>query len=354
MTRSIGQRFRRFLVVAALPWMLMVAPRSAMALSDAERAGARAAAQAGEEAFKAQKWAEAVDYYQRAEAVVHSPVHLLFIGRAEASQGHLVEAREALLKVQRDTLTDASPAAFRQAHEEAGAELSKIDPRIAYVTVTVSGAASADVTVTSDGKPIPSSLLGVPIPMNPGAHQLQASLGDRRSETITVTLAEGGRQAAALTLPAAGAGAPSTPGGPADPGAATVDVGTGSSPAAGGGPNVLRLVSYGALGVGVIGLGVGTVFALQSNSKRDDADAAFGKCGAGGCTPAEEDKINGLDADSDSAKTLATVGFVAGGVGIAAGVTLFFLSAEKSGGTANAPGIRPWVGLASAGVSGSF
>ncbi len=54
-------------------------------------------------------------------------------------------------------------------------------PRIPNLVVAVEGAGENDVSVTLDGKPIPSSLLGEEQPANPGPHRL---LGKRGTETV--------------------------------------------------------------------------------------------------------------------------------------------------------------------------
>ena len=118
--------------------------------------------------------------------------------------------------------------------------------------------------------------------------------------------------------------------------------------------NGMRIASYAALGVGVVGLGVGTVFGLQSMSKRKEADDLCPDPNR--CPISQKDKVEGLDKDANSAQTLATVGFIAGGVGVAAGVTLFLLSGKKQDHTAlqHGPTVHPWLGLGSAGVTGTF
>ena len=116
----------------------------------------------------------------------------------------------------------------------------------------------------------------------------------------------------------------------------------------------MRTASYVSLGVGVVGLGLGVVFTLKSAGARKDADAA---CGGDGihCPAAKNGEIAQFDDDARSAKTFATIGFIAGGVGLAAGVTLFLLSSpKKSAAAVHAPRVQPWVGLGSAGVFGSF
>jgi hypothetical protein len=65
--------------------------------------------------------------------------------------------------------------------------------------------------------------------------------------------------------------------------------------------------------------------------------------------------VQALDDDAASAKKLAIVGFAVGGVGIAAGVTLFLLSNKKQEpAPSSALRVSPWVGYRSAGVTGTF
>ena len=117
----------------------------------------------------------------------------------------------------------------------------------------------------------------------------------------------------------------------------------------------MRTASYVSLGVGVVGVAAGTIFALSSSSKRSEADDLY----AEHCNPACDvsdpaaQKVAELDDSAGTAKTLSIVSFVVGGLGLAAGGTLFFLSAKKEA-SAQAFSIRPVVGFGSAGVTGSF
>jgi hypothetical protein len=123
----------------------------------------------------------------------------------------------------------------------------------------------------------------------------------------------------------------------------------------------LRIASYAALGVGVVGLGAGTFFALSAKSKADEAKDL---CGGDLSTcrldegSSDANKVNDLNNQSGTNKTLGIVGFVVGGVGVAAGVTLLILSSGSSNSAATlhkpAPRIVPWIGYNSAGVVGQF
>jgi hypothetical protein len=111
-----------------------------------------------------------------------------------------------------------------------------------------------------------------------------------------------------------------------------------------------------AFGVGAIGLAGGTLFTLQSAGKRKDADSTFAACQAevGGCRTGDprSQETDDLDREADSKRTLGIVGFAVGGVGVAAGITLLVLSSGSD--DENEAGVRPWVGLGSAGLRGRF
>jgi hypothetical protein len=105
--------------------------------------------------------------------------------------------------------------------------------------------------------------------------------------------------------------------------------------------------------VGVVGLGAGTLFAVQAKGKYDDANEF---CPSFPCdlTRSQADEREDLIDDGDGKKTLSIVGFAVGGVGLAAGATLFFLSGRKSEQPATGFHVAPLVGINTLGVTGGF
>jgi hypothetical protein len=310
--------------------------------------------------------------FGKAESLVHAPPHLLFLARAHAKLGQFVRAREAYLKIVKETLPSSAPKAFRDAQAQASAEVRAIEPRIANLTLKVEGANGAtDVAVTVDGAVLPSMLVGVPQPIDPGTHVVEAGATGLRAPQQQFTLSEGERKALVLKLESRPGAAPlvapaAVPTTPVTTPAATAApaAGPATPPPAGPTPAAdrpqsssqsgLRIGSYVAFGVGALGLVGGTVFTLKSAGKRSDADEKFEECGGqAGCTNQNplSAQIDQLDQDADSAQTLAIVGVALGGVGVAAGVTLFILS---SGGDSQQASVEPWLGLGSAGVRGKF
>jgi hypothetical protein len=329
-------------------------PGVAHAQSDEQRAAARSIAVEGARACSEQRWQDCVNLFQRAESVVHAPPHLLYMARAEEKLGHMVRARELYIKINREHLADNAPQAFRDSQTAAAEGAQKLEPRIAYLTIQLAGDAGKAVDVTMDGKPLPAALVGVPQPVDPGEHRLEGKGPGLTASQQAAVLAEGERATATLTFqatpeaPAAIAPTAATP----TP-AATAPVADDGAP---GGANTLRIASYAAFGVGAVGLGLGTAFLLSSSSKRADADHLYAdKCPCAKTDPAAQQVAN-LDDGARSAGTISVVGFVLGGAGVAAGATMFFLSAKRNKEPSPSLGARvtPWVGFGSVGLSGTY
>lgn len=329
----------------------------AFAQSDEQRAGARTLATEGAAAFNDGRFKEAVDLFGRAESLVHAPPHLLFMARAHAKLGQFVKAREAYMKIVKEQLAPNAPQAFRDAQTAAEEERKQVEPHIGRLLIKVEGGEGAkDLSVAVDGQPVSTVLLGVPQPMDPGTHTVTATATGFKAQPATVTLKDAGQGSVVLKLevdasapPPAAAPAAAAP---AD-GAALVTTNPGAPPSdsAPGGSNGMRIGSYVGFGVGAVGLALGTVFVLQSASKRSDADKEAEACPCEKGTPQAE-KIAGLDDDARSAQTLGIVGYVVGGVGIAAGVTLFILSSKKE--EPKTAYVSPYLGLGAVGLKGAF
>lgn len=356
MLRNLGLPFlRTFTAVAALAATFAAAP-AAHAVTDAERAAARAAANEGFDAFEQRNWPDVVDRFKRAEGLFHSPVHLLYIARAQAQLGQLVEAYENYTKVAREVIQPGSPPAFTEAQKDAGKELAEIEPRVPHVTLEVEGAGSEPLKVTLDGTEIPATLIGISNPVNPGERKFMVTSGALKGEAA-ITVTEGSKQKVVVKLSGSGDAAASPASGAADKGGAgsaaaqgSVNTDTLADQGSGGGSPVL---GYVALGVGVVGLGVGTVFALQAKSKWSEADDLCSGPG-GRCSILEKSKVEGLDSDGKTASTLSIVSFAVGAVGIGAGVFLLTSGGGKKEAPPATASITPWVGLGSAGVNGRF
>jgi len=196
--------------------------------------------------------------------------------------------------------------------EKAERRTAALEPRLIRMSVTVSDAA-VGTRVTRDGAVIDPAGWGTPLPVDPGPHDIVVTAPGRREYKTQVTVSTEG-SVEEVVIPALDlvpeVERPTTPAG----GSVAMDA---DSDDRGG----LRTGAYVAGGVGILGLGIGTVLGLLANSKWNDA--LDNHCQSESLCTQE-----GLDL-TDDAKSFAgvsTVSFILGGIGTAAGITLFVTS----------------------------
>jgi len=264
--------------------------------------------------------ATAVQKLDKAFRTLQAPSIALWSGRALLKQGKLVESAERLLEATRLPVSGDAQVQ-QQAKADAQKELDQLRPRIPNLVVAIEGASESEVTISVDGKQMPTSLLGEEQPANPGAHRVQGKRGSEE-QSAEVTLAEGERKQVMLRF---GAGAASGDATTAPPVAGAPDASTPvsepTSRAPGQGQRTLAYVALAAGGAGLVLGGVTGALAMSKRSALDDSPS----CADGKCLRSEEDEVSSLR----TFRTLSTVGFIAGGVLAATGVTLL-LTARSS------------------------
>ncbi len=197
--------------------------------------------------------------------------------------------------------------------------------------------ATGNVIQNSYGPLDSSTVIG----LHPGRHRITARLPGKKETVWEVELSPKQHQSYVFELEDAA----STTAGPR-PESATLS--TADAPRGNG----LRIGSYIALGVSVVGVGAGTFFALSAKKNYDDGNDL---CPSFPCelTSDQAEDRKDFGEKGDTAKTLSLVSFIVGGVGLGTGVTLFVLSNKKQEQPQQAR-VEPFLGLGSAGVRGSF
>ena len=172
-------------------------------LSDAERkAAARAAFAEGIQLQERADHAHALPRFELAERLYDAPTHLLHIAQCQDATGRFVEAQESYATLGHLTLGAQAPAAFREAQEAGRAELSRLKPRIPTLRLeTIPPAASLkSLVVQINGTQLPSDLVGVARPMNPGRYHVTMTAGTGQSAAGDVEIKEGETKALELRL----------------------------------------------------------------------------------------------------------------------------------------------------------
>ncbi len=327
----------------------------AFAQSDQERSAARAAAEQGMQAYTVGNWQKAVVYLRKAQSIYDAPTHLLFIARAEAKLNHLVEAREAYIKLDRSNLAPNAPDVFRQARQFGIDELPAIEARLPYVTLLVTGGSATQLLV--DETEMPVTAVGVPFPINPGEHVFQAKAESLASEQVRESFPELAKKTVELRLMSVRqAGVAIQPLNNHGSEATSTTALTRPKDALAG----LKLGQYIAYGVGVLGVGTGSYFLIKWSNAAIDADRAYSQFVVNGCqTVASADcrdqaaHVSASDHDAARAGTLSIVGYVVGGLGLGTALTMMLLRQSHDEQHAAAL-VRAYVGPQSAGIWGTF
>jgi hypothetical protein len=215
-------------------------------------------------------------------------------------------------------------------------EIEELRGRVAHVTIKAS-VPGADVTL--DDAAIGKSPVGEAVLVSAGRHKLTASKVGYLPTTKLVDIAGGDNLTIALDL------APE----PHEPAvvARTEPVAKTET------PNYTAAAI--TAGVGVAGIALGTVFGVAAIDNKANLSK---NCDAlKTCPSSEQGEITAFSRNG----TISTIGFAAGGAGLALGAYFFFHERSKespqhptSEPATKHAAITPWLGFGSAGVSGSF
>lgn len=289
---------------------------------NAERDRARLLATEGLQSFEKGQFEEALRKLVAAEESFHAPPHLLFIARAQARLGQLIEARDTYRKLGDESLGASSPQPFRDAQATGRAEMEALSPRIPKIELVVEGAPRAAVEFSIDGKSVvgPDELQAV----NPGSRVITARAAGYETATVTLPVAERDLRKAILSL---------------RPGQGDEETST-------DGP--LLWPAWTLIGVGAVGLGVGAVTGFIHLSKVSDVEE---RNDAGEF--ATEDELEAAKDDARPTATIATVGLIAGGV-LAAGGVVWLIVAPDASAEASSARVSVAPGLGSLSISGTF
>jgi hypothetical protein len=168
-----------------------------------------------------------------------------------------------------------------------------------------------------DGIEFERASFGIPIPIDGGTHAFIATAPNRAPWSSTVTLySERDQKTLVLPILDAAQAMPSK-----DVAALEVD----------DSKRQLRVAAFAVGAGGALALGAATVFALSAVSKNNQSNAD-GNCGPGGCGPRGTELRN----EALSAARVSTWSFVAGGLLLSGGVTLYAISlSSKSSATSS-------------------
>ena len=192
---SLLPRFAALLVGTWVALSAPCAPAIAQQGDDAARsAAARALFQEGLGFLDREEFPEAADRFERALAIRPSAQIAYNLSTALIAMGRLVRASEVLIVATRD---GEAPRDVREAAERRRQEIL---PRIARLTVRTEGD-RAEATVELDSRAMDWAMIGVAIPVDPGAHELVATRGGEVVAREPFEVEEAGSAEVTLSFP---------------------------------------------------------------------------------------------------------------------------------------------------------
>lgn len=323
----------RYSAPLVLGLFLAASPRVATAAPEptpSEISVARRLFEEGKAAEDAGRYRDAADRFRKAIAIKDTPGMRFHLARCEEEQGALVEAL-----VEYDRAREMLDSGFKAPDVERllPEARQRVQDKVASVTLRLPDGVK-DASVELDGKTLSGSVIGVPIPVNPGKHRLTATASGRTSFAAEVELGLGEAKQLAVELP------------PVAPVVAAPDVSTAPAPTpvrarpSRDGETARTVVLVSEATLFAAGLTTGIVFSIAKAGAADRYETANERVLAqvGGSDP------NGIacaiprdgcaeleDARQDEKRNgaFATVGFVTAGVSaVAFGLTLALWKSE--------------------------
>jgi tetratricopeptide (TPR) repeat protein len=283
---------------------------------------AEALFQEGRKLIEAKRYGEACPKFLASHKLAPAHGTLLNLADCYEKNGQIASAwarfHEAIALAQRLNRADREKTARDRA--------DKLEPRLIRLTIV---AKDPDAEVKLDGNALDAAVLGTPVPVDPGKHTVDASAKGKRPYSATVEVSEKNKSPA-LDIPALEdepSSAPPAEGGPPK------KVETPGDDERGG--SNMKTIGIAVGAVGLAGIGIGSFFGIRASDKWKDAKAR--------CNSSYECDPTGVDlADqARSAGNIATLGFIAGGALLVAGVVLFVTAPSGKSATKMNVGVGP-------------
>jgi len=302
----LGSRFKLGLVIASVS---LFAPGRARAQAGQNEAAAQALYDEARKLMEAKDYAAACPKFRESYDLAGGGGTLLNLADCYEKAGKNALAwttfKEALVMAQRELF--AARIDFAKAH------IAALEPNLSYVTVKVADGAKVDgLAVTVDGTPLGSAAWGVALPLDPGSHVIRAEAPQHKPFEKSVDIPASGAAREEISVPALEALAGGTSGTP----------GADTKAAGGGGAFGARTIGWVSIGVGAVGVGLGSYFGLKAMSDWDDRNT--------NCKPVCTQAAKDAGESASSAATISTVAFAVGVGALGVGTILILTSGPSS------------------------
>lgn len=314
----------------------------AQARLDAKRSSARQLATSASAEYRAGRYKEAYNKFNRAFKLVGVPALGVWSARSLRRLNRFVEAAERYRDVLKKGTDADAPAAHQKALKNARSELKELQPRIPNLIIRIKDAELEDIEVEMDGKGVDDELIGVKQLVDPGTRKIIARRGD---ETIAreVALTEGETREIVLPFdPAWIRPADAKPNdepatGPSAP----------SAPAAATGLSTIEVTGIVGMATGGVIFAAGIATTLVALNHQEELREG---CTDAGCPPELHSKLSTFN----TLRPISTATLIGGAVIGATGAALYFGSQSKKEQAAKDASVGVYIGANRLGLVGSF
>jgi hypothetical protein len=267
------------------------------------------------------KWGDACPKLEESQRLDPTPVTEFYLADCYERAGRTASAWTTFLDL---AAAEHKAGGAKAAERErvARGRATALEPKLSQLIIDVPATTRvAGLVVKRDGEVVRDGQWGAQVAVDPGKHTIEASAPGKTTWTSSQDVEGAGtrttvRVEALADAPVAPAPPSPAPEAPAPPAAPPIEQGS-SSP--------LKTVGLIVGGVGVAGLAVGGIFGGVALSKNSQANS--GHCGGslGGANQCDSTGVD-LRSSAVSAGNISTIGFIAGGVLLAGGATLFLIA----------------------------
>jgi hypothetical protein len=252
------------------------------------------------------KWQDAASEFEKSLALEQAVGPMLNLANAYEKLGRLASAAKTFRTAQK--LASQTPGDEARATEAAG-RARELEEKVPTISL------SADADVSLEIRGVGAVTRDAPIAIDPGRHTITATAPGKRPRTLEVVVAARDRlkvvvpsldEPLRVDEPRSESHSP-TPETPTSTSTSTTEV-----------------LAYAAVGTGVVGLVVGGAFGLVAASDKSDLEGLCPRYPT--CPAANANAAHEADDSFGRNAAISTIGFVAGGVLVAAGVALYFLA----------------------------
>lgn len=295
------------LAVALVGWHAMA--------GDTEPAAADALFREGRADMKKKDYAAACPKFAESQRLDPAPGTLLNLAQCEEALGKTASAVQHYKDVS-EILPRTDPR-LTLARERQAALL----PMVPRLIITLPSDVPAGTRVTRNGLELGRASMGIALPVDPGEHTVVVSAPGHGKTVLTARLAHGEWKTLRAAVGAVSAEEPDRPEGATGETAAPAGPQEPREPST---SSPQATIGYVVGGLGILGLGAGTYFAIDAKSKDDKA---LEYCSGTICSdPRGVDLTN----ESRSASKISNISFALGGLALVGGVVLVLTAPKES------------------------